>query len=404
MSYEEKRLESQETVLSSSVEKKNVNGSSIYRYLKAHPGSLAALISATIATISFVLNAALHRKISAYLSYWGFNSNNINIETGYQIYVIALAFVLCLAIGGLTWFLCQTFYVFQKRANVLLYLRIDNRYTFVEILKLRVDVLRLSVGVWFCAKRGIKGKAVDDIKANVVDCRSRLKELSAKIKSRKRTLWLLRCSNVITLLPSLLIVYGLSLLLMSLTDISEKLKAIIPYPVLALSVVVLLLIGLVYYAVRFEFGAERKRIKKAFKNDYESAYKTIEELAEQSNKQYPVMQIVKSKAEELFNNRVIAILAILLVVSLLFAFSSFSVPDEDTISGKKTFLVVNIEGQDYVITYICGTTYYLNQAEVNYGDNTIVISTMNQRVIVSEDMRYGVVKFESVKIESGQEG
>lgn len=404
MSCEEKQLESQETVQNSTEEKKDVHNSSIYHYLKAHPGSLTALISATIATISFVLNAALYRRTSAYLRFWGFNADNVNIENGSQIYVVALAFVFCLAMGGLTYFLCQTFHVFQKRANVLLYLRIDNRYTLREILKLRIGMVGISLGVWFYKKRGAPQKQIDEIKANVADQKRRLDELSARIKERRKTLWLLRRSNAIMLLPSLLIAYGLLLLLISLTGVAEELRSVISYPELVLSIFVLILIGFVYCLVRFEFRTERRKIKKAFKKDYESAYKMIEELAEQDKEQYPVVQMIKSNAEELFTNRTIALLVLLLVVTLLIAFSAFSTADENTTSQKTTFSVVSIEEQEYVITYTCGTTYYLNQSEVNYEENTIVVSTVNQRVIVAEDMRYDVVKFESVKIESGQEG
>lgn len=404
MSCEEKQLGSQENVQNPAEEKKkSTHSSSIYHYLKAHPGSFAALISATIATISFVLNAALYRRTSAYLKYWGFNAENINIENGNQIYVVALAFVFFLAMGGLTYFLCQTFHVFQKRANVLLYLRIDNRYTLREILKLRIGMVIVSFGARFCKKRDTQ-RQNDEIKAHVADQRRRLNELSARIKARQKTLWLLRCNNLVALLPSLLMAYGLLLLLIGLTGVTEELRTVIPYPELVLSIFVLLLIGLVYCLVRFEFRAERREIKKAFKKDYESAYKKIEELAERDNKQYPVVQIIKSKAEELFNNRMVALLSLLLVISLLFAFSAFSTADDYTTSQKTTFLVVNIEDQDYVITYTCGTTYYLNQAEVNYEDNVIAVSTVNQRVLVSEDMRYDVVSFETVKIDSGQGG
>lgn len=217
-------------------------------------------------------------------------------------------------------------------------------------------------------------------------------------------MWLLRRSNVIMLLPSLLIAYGLLLLFVGLTGITEELKSIIDYPELALGIVVLIPIVLVYWIIRFIFRSERREIRKAFKKDYESAYKMIEELAEQEKDQYPVVQMIKSKAGELFSNRTIALLVLLLVVTLFFAFSEFSAVDEDTTSQKTAFSIVNIDEQDYVITYVSGTTYFLNQAEVNYEENAIAISTTNQRVIVSEDMRYEVVRFESVKIEKEQKG
>lgn len=401
----ENQVASQETVLKpNGVKKKGVPSSSVYHYMKDHPGSLAALISATIATISFVLNAALYRKTSVYLKFWGFNAENINIENGNQIYVVALAFVFLLSMGGLTYFLCQTFHVFQKRANVLLYLRMDYKFTRREILKLRIGMAGVLLGAWFCKKRGAQKTQVDEIKADVIDQKRRIDALSNRIKARQKTLWLLRRSNVIMLLPSLLIAYGLLLLFVGLTGITEELKSIIDYPELVLSIVVLFPIALVYWVIRFEFRAERRKIRKAFKEDYESAYKMIEELAAQNNDQYPVVQMIKSKAGELFSNRTIALLVLLIVVTLFIAFSEFSAVDEDTTSQKTAFSIVNIDEQDYVITYISGTTYFLNQAEVNYEDNAIAISTTNQRVIVSEDMRYEVVRFESVKIEKEQKG
>lgn len=402
MCREEKQLESQETVLKPNTEKKCTPTSSFYYYMKAHPGSLAALISAIIATISFVLNAALYRKTSGYLKFWGFNAENINIENGNQIYVVALAFVFLLSMGGLMYFLCQTFHVFQKRANVLLYLRMDYKFTRREILKLRIGMAGVLLGTWFYKIRGASNKQVDEIKSNVTEQKKRIDALSKRIKARQKTLWLLRRSNVIMLLPSLLIAYGLLLLLIGLTGITEELRSVIHYPELALSVVVLFPIALVYWVIRFEFRAERRKIRKAFKEDYESAYKMIEELAAQNKDQYPVVQMIKSKAEELFSNRTIAVLVLLIVVTLFIAFSEFSAVDETTTSQKTTFSVVNVEGQDYVITYTSGTTYYLNQADVNKESKEIVVSTDKQRVIMSEDMIYDVIKFDSVKIETGQ--
>lgn len=405
MSSEEKQLEIRENVLNSEKDKKEeVASSSIYHYMKSHPGSLAALISAIIATISFVLNAALYRKTSAYLKFWGFNAENITVDSGNQIYVVALSFVFLLAMGGLTYFLCQTFHVFQKRANVLLYLRMDSKYACREILKLRIGMVGVLLGAWLCKKRGATKKQIDEINADVADQKSRIDALSQRIKARQKTLWLLRRSNVIMLLPSLLMAYGLLLLLIGLSGVTEELRAVIRYPELALSIVVLSLIGFVYLLVRFEFRAEKRKIRKAFKRDYESAYRAIEELSEQNNKQYPMVQMIKGTAGDIFNNRMVGILVLLLVVTLLIAFSAFSTPDKSTTSQKTTFSVVSIEGQDYVITYTCGTTYYLNQADVNCDEKTIVVSTTNQRIITSEDMKYDIVKFESVKIESEQEG
>ena len=404
MSCEDKTTEYQEAMQNPKTEQIAVHSASFYHYMKNHPGSFAALISAIVAVISFVLHAALYRRTSAYLRYWGFSADNINIENGSQIYVVALAFVFILAMSGLTYFLCQTFHVFQKRANVLLYLRIDYKFTHREILELRMRMAVVLLGTWFNKKRGASQKQIDEIKANVTDQKRRLEVLSTRIKERQKTLWLLRRSNVIMLLPSLLIAYGLLLLLIGLTGVAEELRAVIPYPELVLSIFVLILIGFVYWLVRFEFRAERRKIKKAFKKDYESAYKMIEELAEQNKEQYPMMQMIKSNAGELFTNKAIAFLALLLVVTLLIAFSTFSTADDNTTSKKTTFSVVNVEGQDYVITYTCDTTYYLNEARINPEENTIIVSKERQRVIVSDDMRYDVMQFATAQIESGQEG
>ena len=263
MSSEEKQLKIRENVLNSEKDKKEeVASSSIYHYMKSHPGSLAALISAIIATISFVLNAALYRKTSAYLKFWGFNAENITVDSGNQIYVVALSFVFLLAMGGLTYFLCQTFYVFQKRANVLLYLRIDNRHMLREILKLRIGTMVVSVGTWFYKKIGTHTKQIDYLKTSIVEQKRRLAELSSRVKARRKTLRLLWRNNVITLLPSLLIAYGLLLLFTSLTRASQELKVSIRYPIAALSIVVLLLIGFLYCVVHLEFGAERRKIRK----------------------------------------------------------------------------------------------------------------------------------------------
>ena len=88
-----------------------------------------------------------------------------------------------------------------------------------------------------------------------------------------------------------------------------------------------------------------------------------------------------------------------LVMCLAYAFAIFSDPSDDTTVTKKTFSVVNMDGQKYVITYNSDTTYYLNEVEIDGDQNGIKIYTKKQRVIASDDMVYDIVEFNSVEVD-----
>lgn len=375
------------------------DGSSIYHYMKEHPGFFTALMSALVAVIAFVLNAAEYRRISGYLKYWGFNAEIMQIDAGNHIYILAFAFVFIIALAGVILFLNQTFNVFQKQENVLFYLRIADKYLRHKMLKIRLDNLRLQLSIWFYSKKDADVNRIAELKRRVHEQNLRLDELKEEVKSRQKTIGMLKRKNVIRLVPSLFITCGLLLLLLGLTGVTDELKVSVRYPNLVLCIFVLILIGLMYYVARFENRAERKRIKKMLKNEDKSAYTKIEELAEQNRKIYPVEWIFRSKAEELFNNKTLTLIALLVIVCLFYAFAIFSDASEATTVSKRIFSVVDIDGQEYVITYSCDTTYYLNEAEIDSDQNSINIYTKKQRVVASDDMVYDIVEFKSVEVD-----
>ena len=373
--------------------------SSIYHYMKEHPGFFTALMSALVAVIAFVLNAAEYRRISSYLGYWGFNAENIQIDAGNHIYILALVFVFIIALSGVVLFLNQTFTVFQKQENVLLYLKISEKNLSYEILKVRFGNLCWRCLIWFYRKRGADVNQVAELDGQRLAQNARLDALKERIKSRQKTIRLLRTTNFIRLVPSLLIAYGLLLLLLNLAGNTDALKTSIRYPTLGLCFFVLILMEIMYCVVRFETRSERRDIKKKLKNDEEGAAAKIEKLAEENKKRYPVEWIFKSKAEELFNNKTIILAVVLVVVCLAYAFAIFSDASEAETVAKKTFSVLDVDGQTYVITYNSDTTYYLNKAEIGRDRNSIRIYTQKQRIVVSDDMVYDIVEFNSVEVD-----
>lgn len=241
------------------------DGSSIYHYMKEHPGFFTALMSALVAVIAFVLNAAEYRRISGYLKCWGLNAGIMQIDAGNHIYILAFAFVFIIALAGVILFLNQTFNVFQKQENVLLYLRIADRYLRHKMLKIRLDNLRLQLSIWFYSKKDADVNRIAELKRRMHEQNLRLDELKEEVKSRQKTIGMLKRKNVIRLVPSLFITCGLLLLLLGLTSVTDELKVSVRYPNLVLCIFVLILIGLMYYVARFENSAERKRIKKMLK-------------------------------------------------------------------------------------------------------------------------------------------
>ena len=392
----QKKLDTEEIAQVSVTE--TIDGSSIYHYMKEHPGFFAALVSALVAIVAFVLNAAVYRRISAYLSYWGFNAESVQIKTENHIYILALSFVLIMALAGVTLFLNLTLNVFQKQENVLFYLKAANKYVRYEVLKLRFKSWGLRFLAWYCCKKDADGKRVAKLQQDLQEQNVRLVELKERTKTRRKTIRKLRSANLIRLLPSLLIAYGLMLLLLQMTGITNDLKAIVRYPQLALCLFVAILVSLMYFVVRFESRVERKRIKKMLSNNDESEAIKIEEYAEQNGKSYPAERIFKSKAEELFSNKAITFVVLFIIACIVYAFFAFSTVAEETTLSKKAFSVVDVDGQQYVITYACENTYYLNEIEINTAQNKIDIFIKKQRIIVSDDLVYEILAFSSVEV------
>ena len=402
MTGEEKVTETVENKQAPLVE--TAGESSIYRYMKEHPGFFTALISALVAATAFVLNAAEYRRISTYLEYWGFNAETVRIDTGNHIYILALVFVFIIALAGVALFLNQTLTVFQKQENVLFYLRIADKYLSYKISKIRLSNWHLRFLTWFYRKRSADKKRAIKLEKQRVEQNIRLDAMREQAKFRQKTIRKLRTNNLIRLLPSLLITYGLLLLLLNLAGVTDELKTIIRYPRLVLCFFVLILMGLMYCVVRLETRAERRNMKKMLKHDDKSATAKIEELAEENRKLYPAEQIFKSKAEELFNNKTIILAMVLVVMCLAYAFAMFSDVSEAATVLKKTFSVVDVDGRKYVITYNSDTTYYLNEAEIDSNQNRLNIFTKKQRIIVSDDLVYDVMEFSTVEVDSKSEG
>ena len=372
---------------------------SIYHYMKEHPGFFAALVSALVAIIAFVLNAAEYRRISSYLRYWGFNAENIQIEVGNHIYILALVFVFIIALAGVALFLNQALTVFQNQENVLFYLRVADKNLSREIFKIRFGNLCLRFLIWFYNKKGADANRVAELNGQRLAQNARLDALKEQTKSRQKTIRLLRTTNLIRLLPSLLIAYGLILLFLDLAGITDVLKTSIRYPTLGLCIFVMILMGIIYCVVRFETRTERRNIKKMLKSDDKGAAAKIEKLAEENRKRYPTEWIFKSKAEELFNNKTIILAAVLVVMCLAYAFAVFSDPSEDTTVAKNTFSVIDVDGQTYTIIYNSDTIYYLNEVEIDVDQNIIKVYTKKQRVIASDDMVYDIVEFNSAEVD-----
>ncbi len=126
-------------------------------------------------------------------------------------------------------------------------------------------------------------------------------------------------------------------------------------------------------------------------------------MAEESTKRYPVEQLIKSTADELLNNRTIALVAVMLIGSLAYAFTMFSNVDTESTIDKKMFSIVDVDGTKYTITYNCDTTYYLNEVEIDDKQSAIDVFTSKQRIIVSDDIIYDILEFSAVVVDPKQE-
>ena len=105
------------TQLDTVEEQENRNAHSIFDYLKERPGVLATGISALIAIVAFIFNAALYNVISKYLQYWGISPDNVSVANANLIYILVSAMIYFIAIMFMTIFLFDTYNVYQRYYN-----------------------------------------------------------------------------------------------------------------------------------------------------------------------------------------------------------------------------------------------------------------------------------------------
>ena len=377
--------------------RKEQDSMSCFNYMKEHSGFFAACVSAFVAVAAFLFNATLYRKIGGYLEYWGFRVENVDIVYNNQIYVLVGVMVFCLVSLGISWFLGKTFYVYQQHADIRYYLVLAVRYLRCDSIMLKLSVWWIGVRVRLMTWRFGKGKRLRELENNNADTKEKTKRVSEKLKITRKKLRKIRITNILKMLPSILIANLMMVLVFMLFAVFENSVRVIEAVIVAM-LFTLSYDLLMFIMVKFEFAQrlERKKTKQKIKRDPEEAYALIDELATKIYDQYPAESIVKSKFVELFTNRRIVVAILAMAFSLLYVFLFIPSNIDDITTKKSEFSVVNIDEQEYAIIYTSGNTYYLDMAEVNLEHNVISIDTSKQRIIVSNDMSYEVAKFKSV--------
>lgn len=126
---------------------------------------------------------------------------------------------------------------------------------------------------------------------------------------------------------------------------------------------------------------------------------TPEDVADLGNfkNEYPIQSLIK-KGNKFSNTSLILLIIQTFLVCTIMIFSLTLLGGTE--GSKKTFQIVDIDNQQYVVVFHEEETYYLEKAIVD-GDK-LEVYTDDQRIITASDMSFCVKTFdEVVKKESG---
>ena len=355
------------------------NQYSIYNYIKAHPGSLAIIFSSMVAIVTFFAQFTAFINNKNILEYWNIDSSYASWSSEGLLYS-ALASVVYVIVASLlsTWFskTCDA-YLEQKKLFVTGKL-ICKKYS-KDYKKYRKTLSQIPPSAQLSKEK------LDEMEQELTQQEDNLNMTKDYIKKdfgkAKKTF-------IFNLLPNMFVLVVLVIIRNFITT---------PQKDLLISNIVTLAIHIFTYWLLFLIAQSSVIKKKKIKKRIEVI--TPEDVADLGNfkNEYPIQSLIK-KGNKFSNTSLILLIIQTFLVCTIMIFSLTLLGGTE--GSKKTFQIVDIDYQQYVVVFHEEETYYLEKAIID-GDR-LEVYTNEQRIITASDISFSVKTFdEVVKKESG---
>lgn len=366
---EQEATEKENTVPKESSEEKYT----IYNHLKSHPASAVAAFSALVATITFFAQLMTYIINKNVLEYWGYNLSYASLGNDSLLYSAISAIVYGLVLAVSIVLFLRTCDAYLERKGYFLTVK----YLLQKQQKCEKENLRL---LNLAEQSNNDIEELDTIKSSIINTSKEIKDFS---KTIKKEVFLARLAFLKNLIPILLLstfsAFVMSLMLTQDMDLWLSMIAIL--------IVQLLTFVLLYYM-------EKKTVIK--KNQIKKSVATLEtrEILEKAKykKQYP-LDSLHFEHRGIKNSTFFMLITYVLIICVVFV-CSFGYSAKGNEAKRKTFEVVNLNGEAYVVVHHDNNTCFLEKA--NISDDVLTIYINHQRIVDSSDVAFTVKTFETV--------
>lgn len=366
---EQVAIEKEDTVQKESSEEKY----SIYNHLKSHPASAVATFSALVTTITFFAQLMTYIINKNVLEYWGYNVSYASLGNDSLLYSAISAIVYGLVLAVSIVLFLKTCDAYLERKHYFLTVK----YLLKKKQKCEKENLRL-LNLTEQSNNDIE--ELDTVKSAIINTSKEIKDFS---KTIRKEIFLARLAFFKNLVPILLLsIFSAFIMSLMLTQDIE----------LWLSMIVILIVQLLTFALLY-YMEKKSSIKK---NQIKKSVATLEtkEILEKSKykKQYP-LDSLSVEHRGIKNSTFFILITYVLAICVVFV-GSFGYSAKDNESKRKTFEVVNLSGEAYVVVHHDNNTCFLEKAIISNDVLTIYIN--HQRIVNSSDVAFTVKTFDTV--------
>ena len=351
---------------------------SIYNYIKLHPGSLAVIFSSMVAIITFFAQITAFINNKNILEYWNIDSSYVLWNSNGLLYSALTSIVYIIVVSLLTtWFskICDA-YLEQKKLFITCKLMCKK-------LKKDYKECKKTVNSIMPSER-ITPQKLEEMKKHCQQQQVNVKNVgryTRKIEYKAKT------SFALNLIPNVLIFVLLAVIRNFITS---------PKKELFVSTLVLVGVHLIVYWLSFiilqSTVINKKRIKKTIEN---ITPEDIERLGD-FKKEYPILSLLK-RGGKITNISFVSQIVQTFLVCAVLIFSLVLIGSSE--GSKKTFQIVDIDNQQYVVVFHEEETYYLEKAIIE--EEKLEVYTDEQRIITTSDISFSVKTFDEIVRKQG---
>ena len=349
------------------------NQYSIYNYIKAHPGSLAIIFSSMVAVVTFFAQFTAFINNKNILEYWNIDSSYASWNSEGLLYSALASVVYVIVVSLLsTWFskTCDA-YLEQKKLFVTSKL-ICKKYS-KDYKNYRKTLSQITPSAQLSKEK------LNEMERKLTQQEDNLNMTKGYIKKdfgkAKKTF-------IFNLLPNVFVLVILVIIRNFITT---------PQKDLLIGNIVTLVVHIFTYWLLFLIVQSSVIKKKEIKKRIEVITpEDVANLGEFKN-EYPIQSLI-NKGNKFSNISLILLIIQTFLVCTIMIFSLTLLGGTE--GSKKTFQIVDIDDQQYVVVFHEEGTYYLEKAII-HGDK-LEVYTDEQRIITISDISFSVKTFDEV--------